>query len=788
MDEGNLPPKELSERGDGPLLLSLAERHLEDEDYVEAIRVGKQAHDLLEEVYDLHRMVDASRLIINAHCGLEDRGTANQLATDMLDHVRNKGGGENLQAKMFLSIAEVNYDKRGSKNRERAMQAAAKALAILEDHKDVKTEADVCLLLCNITIKGKKGPKEEYGQRALSYGKRALDLYRTIKDHKQEALSWHNMAAAFIAMRDLELGLKASKEALRLFRKVGDKKLEAFELHCAALWQSERQPEAAVVVAEEALVVARELDGKGGRAFEATILSTLVRLQSGLADPAVAVRVARDGLRRFRQLEDKEGEAQALIAIALANQDHDPHEALMAAKRSQSAFKALGDVSADRAIQRMTSELYIRVQQGEKSFESAMLSLSAADANDKREIASSMFAVARVLLAKGAFDQVLSYAQQASDLCKTVKWIQGEAESLALRCRALAAMERLDEAFQAANEAKELVRLGGDKAAEARLMLLSCEILLLKKDFEAGLQTAIGLKDLACDLKDIMMQVQALLLASRASVKSLQCRAEENPGCIHANDEGFDTAHRHSYEALALARCVADRELVASAQCMMAEIFLLIRDPEAALGATIEATMLYHKAGDLHGEALALLLSGQAYCDLKEMDEAWEAAARSADLHRQAGNIVGAAKAAEFLEMIRPHWANKEPQAPTTEKYEVLDALKDAKEPQSQLPMAPQKGIKKALGKRQAVDLSMGVSQEMIKERLISVIEDNLGLDPEDFEDDVPVMEAGVTSNGALMLQSALSQDFPISKLPATLFFDYPSIGQASEFILNTLQ
>merc|ERR550537_620520 len=95
--------------------------------------------------------------------------------------------------------------------------------------------------------------------------------------------------------------------------------------------------------------------------------------------------------------------------------------------------------------------------------------------------------------------------------------------------------------------------------------------------------------------------------------------------------------------------------------------------------------------------------------------------------------------------------------------------------------------MKEAIAKRQAVDISGGVSEEMIKNKILEVLQENLGLDPEDFEDDTPMMQAGLTSGGAILLQSAMSVDFPTVKLPATLIFDYPSIKQIIGFIMEAL-
>lgn len=377
------------------MLFAMAEGHLDVDNFGEALRLGKESQSQFQALDDLKGIADASRLVVNAHCGLGDRKVANKSAREMLEVFKGREDGGNSQAKMLLSIAEVNYDQRGSENRELARASATEALAMFKTQCDKKMEGVTLMVLCNITMKDKKGSKETHGALACSYALQALQLYRSIPDKKQEALALHNLAAAHVATRDLQGALKASKEALRLFRELGDKKLEAFELQCLALWQSDSQ--AALVSAEAALAAARELDGSSGRGLEASALGTLVRIQ-GEIDPAAALKAAKGGLRRFRELKDKEGEAQALKIVASASQERDPHDALTLAERAQKAFKALGDSRGEQMVQRMVSELQLRVQNGDKALEAAMLSLKqSAESRDSREIASSMFAGPRLL-------------------------------------------------------------------------------------------------------------------------------------------------------------------------------------------------------------------------------------------------------------------------------------------------------------------------------------------------------------------------------------------------------
>merc|ERR1712060_354247 len=55
----------------------------------------------------------------------------------------------------------------------------------------------------------------------------------------------------------------------------------------------------------------------------------------------------------------------------------------------------------------------------------------------------------------------------------------------------------------------------------------------------------------------------------------------------------------------------------------------------------------------------------------------------------------------------------------------------------------------------------------------------------EDFEYDMPLMESGLTSNTAVLLRDALTQQLPGVNMPVILVFDYPSISAMSDLIVE---
>mmetsp|Transcript_47659 Transcript_47659/g.107262 ORF Transcript_47659/g.107262 Transcript_47659/m.107262 type:complete len:127 (+) Transcript_47659:3-383(+) len=82
------------------------------------------------------------------------------------------------------------------------------------------------------------------------------------------------------------------------------------------------------------------------------------------------------------------------------------------------------------------------------------------------------------------------------------------------------------------------------------------------------------------------------------------------------------------------------------------------------------------------------------------------------------------------------------------------------------------------------LDLSSGMDPAIIRNKVQELAGAIIG-DTEDLELDTPLMEAGLTSNSAVLLRDELSKDLPGISLPPTLIFDYPSVATITEFVVE---
>merc|ERR1711879_1125411 len=82
------------------------------------------------------------------------------------------------------------------------------------------------------------------------------------------------------------------------------------------------------------------------------------------------------------------------------------------------------------------------------------------------------------------------------------------------------------------------------------------------------------------------------------------------------------------------------------------------------------------------------------------------------------------------------------------------------------------------------LQLSSGIAKETVVKKINEVAMGIIG-DGEAIEEDTPLMQAGLTSNTAVLLRDELSGDIPGVNFPPTLIFDYPSIGAIAEYVME---
>mmetsp|Transcript_61166 Transcript_61166/g.109818 ORF Transcript_61166/g.109818 Transcript_61166/m.109818 type:complete len:127 (+) Transcript_61166:2-382(+) len=83
----------------------------------------------------------------------------------------------------------------------------------------------------------------------------------------------------------------------------------------------------------------------------------------------------------------------------------------------------------------------------------------------------------------------------------------------------------------------------------------------------------------------------------------------------------------------------------------------------------------------------------------------------------------------------------------------------------------------------QILPVATGPKPEKVRKQVRDVVAEIVGMD--DLVDETPLMQAGLTSQSAVLLRNALSKELPGASLPYTMMFDYPSISALTDFFVS---
>merc|ERR1740121_2389779 len=214
--------------------------------------------------------------------------------------------------------------------------------------------------------------------------------------------------------------------------------------------------------------------------------------------------------------------------------------------------------------------------------------------------------------------------------------------------------------------------------------------------------------------------------------------------------------------------------------------------PEEALASSDEAVVLFRDNGCAHSEANALLLSADALRVLRQYRDAGEAAEEALRLFRglDPPDAKGEEFAQEILDYLDQIKRQKQQQAEQMKmmQQQAAGGMMPMMQQQEAFEI-PEQAVSLARQERErgpALDLSSGVDVDTIKTKVLEIASRITGAEDGEIEADTPLMEAGLTSNSAVLMRDELTQELPGVSLPVTLVFDYPSISAMTELIVES--
>lgn len=785
-------------------LAAEADRLLMKRNLDEGQRAAEESLQGFREAGDVPGITDAVRLIVLAQRAKGSLKDAHHTAYDQYALFVSEGNKAG-EARMLLTLANINYDKRGSKNRERALQWALEARQMFAEAGDPKLEAQALLAIINVLMK-QRGDRRLAAEETQQLVAAALPLLRSTGDVRGEGVAMHGLACARSLMHAWEAAASAGRVAVELFRKAEVPKLVAFELHCVACWLLlDEDAEQAVEAAEESLDLYIQ-ESPVADVQEAAVLQTLVKAYSMAKDYKKAVSTAQEALERFEESGERYGEACALEMLALGlSQQGDMTKSVKYAKQQVEILREIGDRVGEARALRTVCRIWALGGNLEAALKSAKEAASIyEDLGLVSEQATTMQLISDCQLKCGAAEDSGKSAEEARDLFKGAGDPTQEAAALLQSCNAAVTQGNREEALACVCKAQEAAIAAGNSHYEELAYHTEAIIRLEAGEYAKTNKAAKKAVILARQNGNKSEEVACLVLMVTAHLSKLEGMTEATGQvAAEADPERFEKASKLAQDAHMAAKRLGDPQTLGSSFHALSMVQSAAHKHEDAIAKARAALDKFQEAGDTVNAVAMYNLIASIFLGIKNFEEAREAAESSIWICQQVDQRDLEEKGWIMLDRIKEAEDEmKKARAPPPVQVQQAEVPAVAAAPmlsqaQPQAP-APQIGgpMPETLAARPIegnfdlshvpkMELGQALDLSIVQGQVIAAAQAMLGAE-EELETDIPLMELGLTSGMAVILRDILHNMLPGLPLPVTLIFDYPSIEAISELIVET--
>jgi len=755
------------EAKEAAMLMVVAEGHINEDEGEEALKAATSAKEKFSQLGNNEGVADAVRIIVHVNIH-EKKG---EQAREMVEKMRvafEKAGDRKGVAKMILSASEINTSiGKGSWKRDAMFEAVGEAIKIFAELDDNKMRGIAMLETHRLHVLWEE--VKLAGEGAF-WGRHFI---KQAGDKRAEAAALHYVANAATIAQDHDAAVKAGNDGLGCIQELDLKKLEAFELQSIARrhLHAERAKKA-LPMAEEAMEIYRGCGSPAVREIEVYDVIFAAKMQIALQSGSQseedallddAMKLAQAAQERFMELTCKKGEGAALKMMAAVHERKlDWRAALRCAEKALDAFREANDWKSEAEMLHIIAQTYVK----EKMFGKAVLSARAAlevYEKDKRGgpslVSDGLVFLGKVYQSKGDFK---------------------------------AAVARI-------TEAQSILKESGDRRAEYKVLTILAGVHLAANEFKAALRVAAEAREICEDLDFDEGVAETLATTAIAHLSTLQDESIAPPHGSTKYVETMEKALKAAKESVALtslSQMPGISALRASALSTLADALAMCKRYEESVEAANESVMLFREVEDLWSEAQVMLLSANAYNDMGKPEDARAAAEEAMDIFQYINDAVGERLASELLAKIAPPVMTMQLQQQQMMMQDLGQAMpqqpvggaipfqpKQAQMQQQATAGGQSMQLERAAGaKVQLSGLSKDALESKIKEVVLSLIGEE---EQESLENDVPLMNAGLTSNTAILFRDVLTEEVQGVKLPPTLVFDYPSISDITDFIIN---
>merc|ERR1712217_966266 len=312
-------------------------------------------------------------------------------------------------------------------------------------------------------------------------------------------------------------------------------------------------------------------------------------------------------------------------------------------------------------------------------------------------------------------------------------------------------------------------------------------------EFDAALRVLGSLWTLVKEMGDKEEEVTVMVLTCRALIMQIMQKEEEGKSNEKMFKAAADKSTKMAKDALALAKKCDSAQVLGTAYFTVGQTAIMNGKVSEATKSAEEAVSTFKGCSYVQGEAAALVLLADIYLFNRDIPKARDLGEEGVYLFQSVGDADGEDMA--WTEIERIDKVEGEIRENQMREQQLRDQwqMQQWQMQQGGQQWAPQESMEEAApsaagggyeAKLMKLDVGSGLDPTQLKSQILEVTKGLIGYD-EDIEYDMPLKESGLTSNTAVLLRDALTQQLPGVNMPVTLVFDYPSITAMAELIVE---
>jgi tetratricopeptide (TPR) repeat protein/acyl carrier protein len=440
-----------------------------------------------------------------------------------------------------------------------------------------------------------------------------------------------------------------------------------------------------------------------------------------------------------------------------------------------------------------------------------------ASGNDP-DTALALKTLARARAAHGDTDDAIQPVNEALSMYKELGDMMGEGDCYADLSKLFLALDSTGDVFANAEKARKIYGDLKSTAGVGNMLHVQSMALRAEGDTISALRMAEKASEMLVEGGDLWTEVESLIVIAQMKLAIGQQANVPIPiSTLHAAQAAL---------ALCKQRRPTDQTCMGEAYLTMAQVFLSCGASSPAAMAAKDATIAFRRAHNWKQRGRAMLVQASATAKAGQWKPALKTVEKATTLLDEAGDETGREQAFVVLDEIddarraaqglpsRAEEAamrqkelqdkrDREQQSQMMEMQQMMMMMQmmdgqapsqaQWKTPVQQQPKtaaaaapAPEAADKQiAVKSGGALMVSAGMDASIVRNKILDIATQIIGDDEEGIDADMPLMQAGLTSNTAVLLRDELSKDLPGVNLPPTLMFDYPSISAIADFIVE---